>query len=407
MEGVRGIVPLIVLAGALGCAKAPDAPFPDWVEESRLAGRASDAAAQRLLKAAHAAEREAGGHLTWVSFKPGQKTELIERLASASDEAIAAARQDPVLLNRVGRPFEILEGQPGLRLIGRTLAWRVDRHVAQEEFSSAVAVAVDAVRLGYALGSGSATDAALGLSIADEARLALAPALGRLSPAELRTLGTGLEAALKHRPSPKLMLENERFAMLGAVQYVQDAFRGHKLGTILDELGRDVQPAIDFLEGLRSGPSRERAAYFSGFADEAKLWFDHYDLAFRRNARQREGKPGPELAKERPWRRISRHFFHTLEPLIRQREASICRTRLLALHAILLAETKTNGEAPGTLVGLSDELKTDPFSGQPFLYRPEGSRFLAYSVGVDLRDDGGETDEAFWAPDVRVESDGS
>jgi hypothetical protein len=31
----------------------------------------------------------------------------------------------------------------------------------------------------------------------------------------------------------------------------------------------------------------------------------------------------------------------------------------------------------------------DPFSGKPFIYRREGAGYLVYSVGADLKDDGG------------------
>lgn len=408
MEGVRFPILVVVVIGFAGCSKAPDVPFPDWIGSVGTArAGSSDSRSAEFVAAAQDAERLAPEFLTRVSFTPNHKTTLIERLAAPAARALKASRESVSLSNRWSPPFEALDFQRGWRLIGRTLAWQVDRKVAVEDYPGAVQSMIDAARFGFALGTGSASDAALGLSVVDEARKAMAPSLGKLSPVDLRALGTGLESALKLRGSPKAMLANERGSMLAAVQRVQDAYREKKLGVLTDELGRGIEPAIDHLEGLRSESSAERAAYFDSFAEEAELWLDYYDAMLRKNARQRADIPLPPLAEERPWRRFSTHFFQTIEPVVRQREESICRVRLLALSALLLAETKANGMAPTTLVGLSNELTIDPYSGRSFLYRPEGARFLLYSVGADLRDDGGETDETFRTPDIRVEFEGS
>lgn len=40
-------------------------------------------------------------------------------------------------------------------------------------------------------------------------------------------------------------------------------------------------------------------------------------------------------------------------------------------------------------LGLPEAAITDPFTGQPFIYRPEGDNVLVYSVGFDREDDGG------------------
>ncbi len=49
------------------------------------------------------------------------------------------------------------------------------------------------------------------------------------------------------------------------------------------------------------------------------------------------------------------------------------------------------GNYPATLQQLdwTDAAITDPFTGQPFVYRPDGDNVLLYSVGIDRADDGG------------------
>ena len=55
-----------------------------------------------------------------------------------------------------------------------------------------------------------------------------------------------------------------------------------------------------------------------------------------------------------------------------------------------------HGEYPGTLEAIASELggavPVDPFTGQPYHYRPSGGTFLLYSIGMDLEDDGGTHD---------------
>jgi hypothetical protein len=51
---------------------------------------------------------------------------------------------------------------------------------------------------------------------------------------------------------------------------------------------------------------------------------------------------------------------------------------------------KTRGQYPPSLAALGDDpLFIDPFSGKPFIYRPEGVAYTLYSVGPNQKDDGG------------------
>lgn len=54
-----------------------------------------------------------------------------------------------------------------------------------------------------------------------------------------------------------------------------------------------------------------------------------------------------------------------------------------------------HGRYPEALaeLGLPSEETTDPFSGQPFIYRVEGDGVRLYSVGKDRKDDGGTTEK--------------
>jgi hypothetical protein len=69
----------------------------------------------------------------------------------------------------------------------------------------------------------------------------------------------------------------------------------------------------------------------------------------------------------------------------------------LARLGLLIERYKAkNGSFPGTLDDIAAELggsvPVDPFTGRPYHYRPSEDTFLLYSVGRNLRDDGGRHD---------------
>ncbi len=69
------------------------------------------------------------------------------------------------------------------------------------------------------------------------------------------------------------------------------------------------------------------------------------------------------------------------------------RTRLRLLYTALRLEAyrKSQGRYPARLAELGDgPYFTDPFSGKPFVYRPQGATYILYSVGPNGIDDGGQ-----------------
>lgn len=73
--------------------------------------------------------------------------------------------------------------------------------------------------------------------------------------------------------------------------------------------------------------------------------------------------------------------------------AAAAKTRLLICDLALRLHLAQRGELPKRLEQLVPNyvpaLPLDPFTERPFIYRPNGSTFLLYSVGRDLQDDGG------------------
>ncbi|HZH97573.1 MAG TPA: hypothetical protein VEX38_01265, partial [Fimbriimonadaceae bacterium] len=120
-------------------------------------------------------------------------------------------------------------------------------------------------------------------------------------------------------------------------------------------------------------------------------------------ASERSSVPEAKPLAERPWRRFSKHFFMTLRPLLVLNDATVARTRLLILEAAILKDVRLERRAPKDLSAFGPEIKTDPYSGQPFVYRADGADYRLHSVGENAIDDAGDTDESFSSPDLVLE----
>ncbi len=91
------------------------------------------------------------------------------------------------------------------------------------------------------------------------------------------------------------------------------------------------------------------------------------------------------------------------EPLLKIQDSTVARTRLAILTCEILKDVKTNQAAPKDLSGFSKDLSLDPYTGRNFAYRSSGPIFEVYSLGADGIDNAGDTDESFFAPDLRLE----
>lgn len=383
-----------------GCSAPPTPPYPKWTEPDVRSEPTGAFAA--YLQAADDAERIAGKEANRVSYTPGMKQDLIQRLAPALS-TVSQARGGVEFVFESRDPFEDPPHHKGWWMIGQAFAWRIERQIINENYDGAISDAITATQFGFGLTGGSAIDASLGYSIVDLARRAIAPALPKLGAAQLQALASGIQSAHAGRPSMSAVVQHERLNMLRAVQKVQDLYRDKDLKLLTDKLGTDVADAVTYLEQLRPKDASKRPSYFQGFADEAETQCKWLARLAPLSAEMRAREPEPELASERPWRRFARYFFGALSPLFQMRDASLARTRLLVLEALVLKQVKMAGAAPKDLSAYPESITADPFSGRGMIYRAEGADYRLYSVGEDLKDDGGETNERFESPDMKLE----
>jgi hypothetical protein len=359
---------------------------------------------ESFAKAASLAETNASKYISTVVFTPGKRDACLKQLGPALRALSEGARRpelkfafEPV------RPFAPKQNVAGWRLLGRGLVWKIELAAKEGDYDSAVRCTVLAHEFGLDLLGGGAMEASLGMAIADDARKAIAPTLPRLSGEQLEKLSNGVARALSRKPALADTIENEKLNMLAGVQTLQDAYRAEEWGKLVKAMGADVRPAVDKLKQIRGEEPHEGVAYFKDLADEASWEATYVANLAAEPAAQRSSIAEPTLKTERPWRRFARHFYGTLRPLLQQHDETLARTRLLVIEARLQKVARQSGKYPKDLSAWHKEITTDPYTGGQFAYRADGGDCKVYSVGRDMTDDGGQTDESFASPDLRLE----
>ena len=289
------------------------------------------------------------------------------------------------------------------RMLGRALRWRIDDACEQGQFDRAIQDTILATKLGFDLTGGGPTDAMLGCVIAADARKSLVRYSPKLSVEQLRKLSQGIKKIYVGRPLIAGCIKNAELDMMVCVQAVQDAFQKEDYSAIEKALGQDAKDPVQYLKDLRSKKATERIAYFDGLAADGKgevqrlLKLSELSFADRKPMWEEKKKSND------PWKRFSKHFFGVGKPLLTMYDEFRARTQLFILDTEIIRTVKTQGSAPLDLHGFTKELTVDPFTNHVFGYHADGTDYRVYSVGEDLTDNGGDTNDTFSKPDIQVE----
>jgi hypothetical protein len=298
------------------------------------------------------------------------------------------------------------EGRPALRLLSKVLIRRIQDACEAQSFDDAIESTVLASKFGFDLCSGLPYDASLGLVTVDEARKALAPSLGSMSAKQLALLAKSMKTVYLNRPSMEPCFEDAAKDSLDMVQRIQDAYRSEDYSGLSKELGTASKEILPTLKELHQESDSRRAAFFAGFAQQAKDESEQVEKEAKMSVAQRVADEAGVVPPtgDRPWKRIARRVLGSGRPLLAMSDATDARTELLILEAEIMLSQKINGKTPQDLSRFSPKISTDPYSGQTFIYRTDGSDYKLYSVGDDLVDNDGETDETFSTPDLTLET---
>lgn len=253
--------------------------------------------------------------------------------------------------------------------------------------------------------------------------------LGHMSDA-WDTLETGLALANSLQQEPILVSQLVRLAQVGVMCRAMEPLLC--VDTPSDERGAEIiaellhfedrqafVAAIDMERiGLGEWCFRRRPTELRNLARELGGWEGLSVLAFFTPLRQADHASYLRLlsklaeASAQPFHRLD---FRTLEkeahdipeyfvftrvlvpaiPACRKREAlGLAHARLARLGLALSQYRAEHGSYPATLQTLAGTLEgplpRDPMTGNAFLYRREGDGYVLYSVGANLKDDGGQ-----------------
>ena len=392
-----------VTASSLGCRDEPAlAPYSVVLPPAAeyVAQLPSDNAFDYYVTAAQQIQKTSPDDLFRTSFTRAKRGELLANNSASLDLLLQAADAPCKFLFRHQPPFEERANHGGWRLAGRMLAWKVEQAVAEEEWDEAVTLMIATVHFGLQLTGGDVVDSTLGWSIVDRARIKIASDLYRIPAENLYKLQSGVDAALKARPSEISSLDHEMESMLSAIQTLQEAHEQGDFSMIRKHLGSQSR-SVNTLERLRG---QKRAEFIEGMVAETRERIQHHQQQITLAASQRQ--PFRPASDDRPWAPLSRQFLETVEPYIAVRDRALARTRLLAASAYVQARLNDEGIEPGALDGLVGPEVIDPYTGDRLRYLAAGTDSFVYSVGSDWLDDGGDTDRLGVSPDLRLKAPG-
>ncbi len=400
-EGIRIAILLLALVLA-GCQKSAPAPYPQF--GTRASDRPPTGAFASLVDAAKKTEAYCPDSLSRTTFTPQSKRLIVEQLKQPLG-VILGLRNEPVTFEYVPiEPFSVPPHRAGWNLLGKAIAWNVEQRAEEGDLDAAVQWFLAGTKFGFDLLGGNSRDATLGLAIVDGCRKAILPSFNRLSAKQLETLHAQLIVIDQNRPTLEVTFQNDEEDMLAVVQMVQTAYQTRSYDALRKNLGLDIEPAIEALDRMHAHDATERPKYFEAFAQEARQQAEFRLSGAKLDALARTKLTAPALSGDRPWRRFSRYFFRGLDAVFSIHDRTLARTRMLGLHAGLRAQVLTKGVSPTSLSGYPETFTKDPMNGLPFVLHVDGATYRLYSAGLDARDDGGETDPSFLAPDLLLES---
>lgn len=407
MEGaLRLFLPLVALVVA-GCrGSAVDAPYRQYAPTPTSyaprsgSGNAFDA---YVLAAGEVSSDTRGlgfDPLARTFFTPAQREKIIKALRPALARIARASgpcefQYDPVA------PGKPMINRAEWRLLGRAMRWGIDDDFAKGDVASALSKAAMAMRFSADLCGGGPSDRTLGVEIASDVRDALIPALPKLAPAELHRLADAVKAGLERRPALKQTFDNGQKDMALALQSLQDGFQRNDLKEIQKAMGKEFRDLQSPLEEFKKS-ERKRLAFFDGLDFDQRRLSDAWRAAAKLPASERTEVLKIKLDGGRPRKAFARHFFLIGKPLLAIEDRSVAQLRLLVLEAEFRRVVRLAVRAPSSLASVKGPWATDPYTGRSFGYLPDGAEFKVYSVGANLKDDLGDTDEAGLSPDIRT-----
>lgn len=203
---------------------------------------------------------------------------------------------------------------------------------------------------------------------------AIPPLLAKLSASDAEHGARRLEAILRNEyPLPTLLAQDFRSWLTGWQRTVRaQAMRGFRLDLPQSDLERET------LYMPKAPLSQAAQQYAQQWIENVSRPYPEQQMVLYPPALQKLGSDLVVRSPEDVALQVARYTYVQT------------RLRLLCTALRLEAYRKARGRYPTRLRELGDSpYFIDPFSNKPFIYRPQGNRYVLYSVGPNTLDDGG------------------
>ncbi|MBX3095302.1 MAG: hypothetical protein KF812_00425 [Fimbriimonadaceae bacterium] len=290
----------------------------------------------------------------------------------------------------------------GWRLLVETTSHRMEAAARERDWEKVLPLAETLARLGARTSQNGVAGALLGRNALERVRRAIAPNLATMGEGQLRRLATSLQRTLEETPdlSPAFEFERQQGAL--NLESLFDRLESNQTDSIANELGSRGGQTIASLKRLSAA---DRNDWLRALQGELDRHIEEAEAEVREPAKPAAaGRKWYDPSKERPWGDLTQNYLAQVRLLPALERTYLAKTRLLALTALIVADTKRDGKAPADLSKYPPSLTTDPYSLKSFLYRAAGREFRLYSVGANGLDDGGDSDRDGMTPDVTLES---
>lgn len=264
------------------------------------------------------------------------------------------------------------------RQAGRELAAESRLALAEGRPGDAAERALDAVELGARVGSRAplihyltgVSLSAIGTDQADR----VAP---KLSAAEAQRVGARMDRIIAGFPTAADAFREER---------------GVALATLLRMFRGELDPRAVSSETRTTPPPTPRAT--PPWFLYPKPWsYRSMDRGFRSHIAEAEKPYSERQPVPLPREPLARLLLPILDQALMAAERNRTSLRILRLEVALQEYRGRQGVYPASLAALTPQIlhtvPDDPYSGQSFIYRPGAGSYRLYSVGPNLKDDGG------------------
>lgn len=265
------------------------------------------------------------------------------------------------------------------RDLARLLSAEADVKAARGDYAGAFDAGLDTIQMGQDLARGGTLIHGL-VTIAMEAiaHAAILKHVDKLSAADCDRLATRLESVLKTQVTFPQILQEESYFSLTSLSKL----KGNEAASLINPnegLGGEETPRWQKTVG---------GVYWHYMRDRTLHELEDYYGALQAEMQKpyAERKPVPE-----PKSPIAAMIAPVFSQANTKFDETDMRNRLLVILLKVRSYRLKQGQLPASLnvVGSDPAVTTDPFSAKPFVYKPQGGDYLLYSVGPNLKDDGG------------------